>query len=58
VDNDLRQDTIFMLILILVVGSAFAMLSSEPWQKRQFIQDCSDTYSIKHCESLWKMGNG
>jgi len=57
-DLDLRQDTLFMLILILVVGSAFAMLSSEPWQKREFIKDCSDTYTAEHCLELWEMGNG
>ena len=57
-DTDLRQDVIFMLILIAVVGLAIGILSSAPVQRMQFIKDCSDTYTVEHCQELWNLGNG
>jgi len=57
-DQQLKHDTLVALVVIMILGMAYFAITSESVEHRNFIEDCSDTYSQQHCEELWEMGNG
>ena len=57
-DRHLKQDVIVALIILVLVRLSYAVVSSKPYQERQFLRDCGDTHSKEYCENLWRLGNG
>jgi len=56
-DRQLRLDVIVVLVMLLVIGLSYAIVSSRTYQEIQFLRDCSDTQSTEYCEELWRLGN-
>jgi hypothetical protein len=55
-DPELKQDILYMLGFALFV--VFWMVSQPYFERKTFLEDCSETYTEQECIDMWRDGNG
>lgn len=56
-DRQMKHDVVVILIMLVLVGLSYAVVTSKTFQEYQFLRDCSERWPQEYCEELWSMGN-